>query len=315
MATTASHARDLETYPTFVSGLSPAIQSLNATIGEIAGTDIPVLLVGESGTGKEVYTRLIHRLSRHSRKPLTKLSCRALEHGKFLALLKSCMGTEVEETRDGGRTVFLDGIDELDLACQKALLSVLPDGEHEENSLHQARLITSASRNLEKEIEGGRFRKELFFRINGVYLRLPALRERKEDIPTLLEYFLAKHAAETNREVPRLNEEELELLGAHDWPGNIRELENFARKVALFGHIGEAIKELHRMPKIPFMVPGEASRFSLKIVGRTASLQAERELIRETLGRTHWNRKQAAKQLNISYKSLLYKIKQTGLVE
>src|SRR5208282_1116836 len=212
MATTTSHTGDLETNHTFVSGRSPAIRSLNAIIGEIAGTDIPVLLVGESGTGKEVYTRLIHRLSRHSRKPLTKLSCRALEPGKFLALLKSCMGTEVEETGDSGRTVFLDGIDELDLACQKTLLSVLPDGEREENGLHQARLVTSASRNLEKEIEGGRFRKELFFRINGVCLRLPALRERKEDIPMLLEYFFAKHAAETNRGVSTLSKEELDLL-------------------------------------------------------------------------------------------------------
>jgi two-component system response regulator AtoC len=298
-----------------VSGRSPAIQSLNAIIGEIAATDIPVMLVGESGTGKEVYTRLIHRLSRHSRKPLTKLSCRALEPGEFLAQLKSYLKTEPEEDGDGVRTVFLDGIDELELACQKALLAMLPDGEYEENGHHQARLITSASRNLEKEIEGGRFRKELFFRINGVCLHLPALRERKEDIPMLLEYFLTKHAGETNREVPLLSKEELELLGTHDWPGNIRELENFARKVSLFGHTGEAIKELLRMPKIPLMLPGEPSRFSLKIAGRTASLQAERELIREALERTHWNRKQAAQQLNISYKSLLYKIKQTGLEE
>lgn len=308
-----SHARNLEMNPKFVSGQSATIQSLNAIVGEVARTNIPVLLVGESGTGKEVYARMIHRLSRHCRRPLTKLSCRALEPVEFLARLRTCLSAEAEDLADGLRTLFLDGIDELDLACQKALLSLLPDGEHEKNDHNPVRLITSASRNLEMEIDGGRFRKELFFRINGVCLRLPALRERKEDIPLLLEYFLARHVAENNREVPPLSKEELELFGTHDWPGNIRELENFARKISLFGHTREAIEELHRTPQIASMLPTEPARISLKVAARTASRQAERQLIREALERTHWNRKRAAQQLNISYKSLLYKIKETGL--
>jgi two-component system response regulator AtoC len=297
----------------FVFGNSSAIQGLNRVIEEIARTDIPVLLMGESGTGKEVYTRLIHRLSRHSHRPLIKLSCRALEPAEFLAQLRICLGTEAEDAPDSLRTLFLDGIDELDMACQKALLSMLPDGEHEKNGNGLVRLITSASWNLEKEVDGGRFRKELFFRINGVSLRLPPLRERKEDIQALLEYFLEKHAAEIHREVPTLSKEESESLTTYNWPGNIRELENFARKISMFGHTREAMEELRSMPKIASMLPGESQTTSLKVVARAASRQAERELIREALERTHWNRKRAAQQLNISYKSLLYKIKQTGL--
>jgi DNA-binding NtrC family response regulator len=315
MATTASHAQDLEVNPKFVSGQSAAIQGLNTIVGEIAGTNVPVLLVGESGTGKEVYAHLIHRLSRQCHKPLAKLSCRALEPGEFLAKLKSCLDVEGEDTAEGARTLFLDGIDELELACQKTLLSMLPDGDQENNSYDQVRLITSASRNLEKEVEGGRFRRELFFRINGVCLRLPPLRERKEDIRLFLEYFLVKHAAENHREIPNLSTEELELLSTHDWPGNIRELENFARRISLFSHTQEAIEELHRMPKSTSTFPEDPSRFSLKTAARTALRQAERDLIREALERTHWNRKRAAQQLNISYKCLLYKIKQTGLEE
>jgi len=314
MATFVNHLQGLETGPNFIPGQSTSIQDLNAIVGEIAGTNIPILVVGESGTGKEVYARLIHRLSRLSHKPLTKLSCRATEPGDFLAQLRSSLSTDREETVDGARTLFLDGIDELDLDCQRGLLALLPDGEHEKDNFTGVRLITSATRNLEKEIEGGRFRKELFFRINGVCLRLPALRERKDDIPLLLDYFLTKHSAQTGRAVPALSKEEADLLERHDWPGNIRELENFARKISLFGHVREAIEELHKGPRVSNQLSGESERFSLKVVARTASRQAERELIREALERTHWNRKRAAQQLKISYKSLLYKIKQTGLV-
>jgi len=314
MATFVNQAQGLQIGPNFIPGQSTCIQELNAIVGEIAATKIPILVVGESGTGKEVYARLIHRLSRLCDKPLTKLSCRATEPGDFLAQLKSSLSRDGEGTVGEARTLFLDGIDELDLDCQRGLLALLPDGEHEKDNSSGVRLITSASRNLEKEIEGGRFRKELFFRINGVCLRLPALRERKDDIPLLLDYFLTKHAAQTKREGPTIGKEELELLGRHDWPGNIRELENFARKISTFGHAREAIEELHKGPRVSTEHSGEPERFSLKVVARTASRQAERELIREALERTHWNRKRAAQQLKISYKSLLYKIKQTGLV-
>ena len=295
-------------------GKSSAIQAVNKNIREIAATSIPVLIVGESGTGKEVYARLIHRLSRHSSTTLAKVSCRALESGEFLAELKSLLKRSHEpESMSRPRTVYLDGIDEVDSAGQRALLSVLPDGNDDAHDHHELRLIASASRTLEKEIEGSRFRKELFFRINGVRVCLPALRERKDDIPLLLRHFLMRNAEATGREVPTLSQEELGFIGAHNWPGNIRELEHFARKISLFGSTREAISELQKTPKFAAESGGELQGVSLKSVARTASRQAEREMIREALERTHWNRKRAAAQLRISYKSLLYKIKQTGL--
>src|SRR5713101_7923899 len=182
MSTSLSHAEDPVGAPGFVYGHSPAIQNLNTTVREMAATDIPVLLFGESGTGKEVYGRLIHRLSKHCHTPLKKLSCRALEPGEFLAQLKSDLRGSGEGPEDGLRTLFLDGIDELDLACQRVLLSLLPDGEIDETSHHGVRLIASTSRNLENDIESGKFRRELYFRINGVCLHLPPLRDRREDI-------------------------------------------------------------------------------------------------------------------------------------
>src|SRR6266851_1893111 len=192
--------------------------------------------------------------------------------------LKSHLREPIENSADGLRTLFLDGIDELDLESQKILLSFLPDGDMEGNNLNRARLITSTSPNLEKGIESGRFRSELYFRINGVCLRLPLLRDRKEDIRLFVGYFLAKHAAELGHEAPALSDKEMEFL--------VR------------------LEPAHRE---------EDRSFSLKVAARTASRRAERDLIGKALEQTHWNRKRAAQQLQISYKSLLYKIKQTGL--
>jgi two-component system response regulator AtoC len=297
----------------FVRGHSPTIQDLNAVIEEIARTDIPILLVGESGTGKEVYARAIHRLSKHSQRPLKKINCRAVEQREFLALLKS-------DLREGGgsaegslRTLFLDGIDELDLESQKILLSVLPDGEIDEYDLNSVRTIATTSRNLEQEIESGRFRRELYFRINGVCLRLPPLRERREDIFAFMEHFLAKGATELGRETPVMSDKEVELLKAHDWPGNVRELENLAKKIVVLSDTHKPIDELRGMSALQPTLSEERRGFSLRVAARAASRRAERDLIAKALERTHWNRKRAAQELQISYKSLLYKIKQTGL--
>jgi two-component system response regulator AtoC len=313
MSTSLSRAAEHPASTPFVYGQSAAIQRLNTLVGEIAQTNIPVLLVGESGTGKEVYGRLIHRLSKYCHAPFKKLSCRALEPGEFLVRLKCDLRMNGEGAEDGLRTLFLDGIDELDLACQKVLLSLLPDGEIEENGQQGVRLIASTSRNLEKEIEAGRFRRELYFRINGVCLHLPPLRDRREDVFALLEHFLTKHAAELGRKTLTVSDKEIELLGAHDWPGNVRELENLARKIAVFGDSGKAIGELRETPGLEPTLPEEPGNLSLKVAARAASRRAERELISKALERTHWNRKRAAQELQISYKSLLYKIKQTGL--
>lgn len=298
----------------FVHGQSPAIRSVNFMVEEIARTNIPVLVMGESGTGKEVYGRMIHRLSQHGHRPLRKVNCRTVDQQEFCAALKSDLKEGGESSADGLQTLFLDGIDELDLEGQKILLSLLPDGEPDGNSPSRTRIITSTSRNLEKEIESGRFRRELYFRINGVCLRLPPLRHRKEDIHAFLAHFLAKHAAELGREAPALPDEEMEFLGTYDWPGNVRELENLARRIVLLGDSRRAIEELGEMPRLE-PAQKEDQSFSLKAAARTASRRAERDLIAKALERTHWNRKRAAQELQISYKSLLYKIKQTGLEE
>jgi len=315
MSTFFNDAAPSATTSPFVRGQSAAVQNLNSMVEDIARTNIPVLLMGESGTGKEVYGRMIHRLSKQAQVPLKKISCRAVQHGEFLALLKSELQDTNGNSAQSGRTVFLDGIDELDLESQKILLSILPDGDTGEDNSSGARMIASTSRNLEKEIESGRFRKELYFRVNGVCLRLPPLRDRKEDIPVFLAHFLAKHAADLEREAPALSDVEMEFLGTHDWPGNLRELENLARRIVLLGDPGRAIEELERMPRLERAPAEEPRGFSLKAAARTASRKAERDLIAKALERTHWNRKRAAQELQISYKSLLYKIKQTGLEE
>jgi two-component system, NtrC family, response regulator AtoC len=296
----------------FVCGRSAAMRGLDATVEEVARTNIPVLLMGESGTGKEVYGRLIHRLSKNGQTPLKKLSCRAVEPGEFLAQLKSDLGRNGNGSENHPRTVFVDGIDELDPEYQKFLVSFLPDGDSNENGDHRVRLITSTCRNLEEEIESGRFRRELYFRINGVCLRLPPLRERWEDIAVLMQHFLLKHAAELRREVPVVSAQEMEFLATYDWPGNIRELENLARKIAVLGDSRKVIEDLPDKPKTETSIPKERS-CSLKVAARAASRQAERDMISLALERTRWNRKRAARDLQISYKSLLYKIKQTGL--
>jgi two-component system response regulator AtoC len=175
-----------------------------------------------------------------------------------------------------------------------------------------SRLVSATSCDFEKEIEAGRFRMELYFRINGVILRLPPLRDRREDIPDLLECFLVKHANELKKNTPELSREDRKLLFAYDWPGNIRELENVARKIVAVGDAGLALGDL-RVSRTVQQVPVEGlSGSSLKVAARAASRRTERELILKALEQTHWNRKQAARDLQISYKSLLYKIKQIG---
>jgi two-component system, NtrC family, response regulator AtoC len=307
MAAGLTRAIDLVTETGFVYGQSDAIRSVNAIVGEFAQTDIPVLLSGESGTGKDVYGKLIHQLSRQRDLPMTKLNCTMLAPGELLNQMRQSLGKGEEGS---GGTLFLDGIDELDLDCQKVMLAMLQQQEVVSAGRASFRLISASTRVLDKEIGSGRFRRELFFRINGVCIKLPALRERKADIVHLAEYFLEKHAAEAGKRTPTLGPEDEELLKAHDWPGNVRELENLARRIVALGEPRTVMGELQQT-NTHRLAAGDAPRYaSLKAVAREASRLAERDLILKALEKTHWNRKQAAKQLQISYKALLYKIKQ-----
>jgi len=310
MATGLSRTFELESEAGFVYGQSEAILPVNAIIGEIARTDIPVLLHGESGTGKEVYARLIHQLSALRELPLVKLSCTSLQPGELLGKVKALLGGWSGEPHENLGTLCLDGIDELDLDCQRVLLAILQEREMASGGRMGFRLISTTTRNLDKEIGLGRFRRELYFRINGACVKLPALRDRREDIGALMEYFLEKHAAETGRRMPVLSQEDEEILRLHDWPGNIRELANLARKVVALGATRLAMGELKQSGPALHNPMDSPRGAPLKIVAREASRVAERELIQKALERTHWNRKQAARELQISYKALLYKIKQ-----
>jgi two-component system response regulator AtoC len=299
MATSISQDYAILPEPGFVSGRTPAIQELNATVEELARTDIAVLFQGESGTGKEVYARLLHRLSDRSDRPLMKLGCTVVRSDELAALA---------QRPDDGGMLLLDNVDELDRDCQRALLSMLQARENTRGR-KDYRLIATATKDLDREATAGRFRRELYYRIAGATLRLPALRERREDIPEFLNVFLERSATKMGRKMPTIGEAELELVQGYDWPGNIRELENLAKRIAALGTLGPTLAEL-RTSRAPAGGPLQQERTSLKVAAREASRLAERELILKALERTHWNRKQAAKQLQISYKALLYKIKQ-----
>jgi two-component system response regulator AtoC len=296
----------------FICGHGAAMTALNAIVADVAPTNIAVLLIGESGTGKETYARHVHRLSKTHAAPLKKVSCATLDSARLLDQVQDCWRSTSAEPAAGG--LFLDGVEDLDLACQRALASVLPDGGSEIAHAKSVRLLCSTSINLQKAIDTGRFRNELFFRINGVSLRLPPLRERKEDIPALVAHFMTKHATEL-RERHAVDGETMELLVAHSWPGNIRELENIVKKMMAFANPRLALSDLRAAPQLAQRgddtVAPEIS--SLKVAARAASRRTERELILKALERTHWNRKRAAQELQISYKSLLYKIKQIAV--
>jgi len=314
MTTMAIHTSEPWPGAGFVYGLATCVQSLNAMVAEIAKTDIPVLLVGESGTGKEIYARLIHRLSGRDEASLKKVSCASLEAGRLLGEIQEEIHPRTCRIDSAARTVFLDGVHELDAACQRALLSLLPDGEPSARKGEKlSRFICSTSRNLEQEVQAGRFRRELYFRINGVILRLPPLRERKEDIAVLLDYFLVKHSCELKKDIPQVSSDAHELMASYDWPGNIRELENLARKIVAVGDPKLALGDLCAIHGGVSVAAERSDVTSLKVAARAASRRAERELILQALERTHWNRKRAARELQISYKSLLYKIKQIGV--
>lgn len=300
----------------WVSGLSPAIQTIESVIAEIAPTSIPVLLVGESGTGKEMFANRLHRLSRHGGKPLTRISCASMTP----AILPGEAGIDAAESTDHvGRetgTVLFDEIGDLDSACQKILLCALPDGDAgARRGTLRARVISTTSRNLDEETRAGRFRSELYYRINGVCLRLPALRDRKDDIPKLAEFFLAKHAAQFRRQPGALSARTVQALMDHSWPGNIRELENVIKKIVALGDEDLGIAELSSVSEAKPTQQRVSTGYSLKAAARAASREAERELIMKALARTRWNRKRAAQELQISYKSLLYKLKQIGFEE
>jgi two-component system response regulator AtoC len=298
----------------FVDSVSSVTRPLERIIVEIAPTDIPVLILGESGSGKEVTAQRIHRLSRRGNEPLAKMMCANLSVKDLDQLLagEKTAGT-VERLCNAG-TVFFDEVSDLEPACQPKLLHALRDSDTvPDDNCIRARVICSSRRNLEEEIRKGRFREELYYRLNGVCLRLPPLRRRKEDIPALVDFFLRKYSGQLGRPKPSFSSNTMSRLLDYHWPGNIRQLENAVRNIVALGDEGLALGDLELIGAELSSRAEAHQKFSLKEAARAASHQAERELILKTLQRTRWNRKRAAQELQISYKALLYKLKQIGM--
>ena len=294
----------------YLRAVSPSMYAIEHVIADIAPTDISVLLVGESGTGKDVVAFQIHLLSPRCQKPFRKLSCSSVSPEALFPEMEN--GGSRRSGGQGG-TLYLDEVSDLSSAAQAQLLQALSEGELSSGEGVNERLICATSRNLEEQMRAGRFREELYFRINGVCLRLPPLRHRQEDLTGLADFFLGKYATLFERPQPALSRQALGRLHQHQWPGNIRELENSMKKLVVLGDEGMAVTDLGRLPQEILAPPNGTSGISLKEAARAASRQAERELILKVLGRTRWNRKRAALELKISYKALLYKLKQIGL--
>jgi two-component system response regulator AtoC len=297
----------------FVNLISPSARPLERIIAEIAPTNIPVLIIGESGSGKEVIARRVHRLSRQGNKAFEKLTCARLSLKDLDQVLGGKKGVRIVKRLSGAGTAFLDEVSDLELACQPKLLLVVADGDEGSHPCLQARIISSSSRNIEDEIRNGRFREDLYYRLNGVCLRLPPLRHRKEDIPAFVDFFLNKYARQLGRPKPIFSAKTMGRFLDYPWPGNIRQLEYGVRNIVALGDERLALGDLESLGADPGSGSGAVPRFSLKEVSRAASHQVEREYILKALQRTHWNRKRAARELQISYKALLYKVKQIGM--
>jgi len=292
----------------FVEGVSASMRPVEAVIRELAQSDVPVLVLAEPGAGKHATAQRIHRMSRRSAQPFRWFQCLGLEPADLEILREQ----DSAGSQPNAGTVYLQELADMSQECQICLVEVLPQSPgHGAVGSERARLICSSSRDLEVEVKRGRLREDLYYRISGVCLRVPPLRQRKEDIPFLMGYFLRKYARDFRRAVPDLSAETLRLFLDYSWPGNLQELEDAARVLVALGDEQAALGGLRALLRKPES-GGNGGGISLKAASRAASREAEKELILNTLTRTRWNRRRAAEELQISYKALLYKLKQIG---
>ena len=284
---------------------SASMEAVRTMLAGLAQSNIPVLIIGESGTGKDVYAQRLHQLSLRAMDPFEKIACASTENSQIREKLQNYI-RETNGTKPG--TLYLDDVQELESAMQRYLLALLDS----RGAAWNLRIVSSAAPGIERDVEMGHFRPELYFRLKGACLYLPPLRERRQDIPALLGHFLAKHARELNRGTLLVGQTELEALASYDWPGNVRELENLAIKFIAVGSTRIDPRDFPGSTIRRDRASGSRHPSPLKVAARKALRRTERELILDALERTHWNRKKAAQDLQISYKSLLYKIKQIG---
>ena len=292
----------------FVEGVSASMRPVEAVIRELAQSDVPVLVLAEAGAGKHATAQRIHQMSQRSARPFRWMKCSSLKAEDLEVLQES----ETEGTAPGAGTIYLEELGDLSADCQVRLLEALPQSPGQRMvGTDRARVICGSARDLESEVKRGRLREDLYYRISGVCLHVPPLRQRKEDIPFLMGHFLRKYGRDFGRPVPDLSAETLRLFLDYAWPGNLRELENAARVLVAMGDEQAALGGLRALLRKP-ETGGNSLRISLKAVSKAASREAEKELILSTLTRTRWNRRRAAEALQISYKALLYKLKQIG---
>jgi len=311
---------------------SPKMREIGEIIERAAGVDVTVLICGETGTGKDLVARTIHHMSSRRGKPFIKVNCAAMprdlleselfghERGAFTGAHRQKLGKF--EAADGG-TIFLDEIGDLHPALQAKLLHVLQDGEFSrvggKSTLKvDVRVIAATNQDLDRAVAGGRFREDLYYRLNVIQIVVPPLRERAEEIPYLINYFIERHSRLFRREEFAVPPDVMAVLVQHNYPGNVREVENLVKRMIVLGEsaLAHTVVALRKpdgavggglprkvMPLLP----------SLKDVARQAARSAEREAIAKVLEETRWNRVKAAKLLKISYRALLYKIKDVGL--
>jgi len=323
-------------------GDSQVMQNVKEIIEQVADSELTVLIRGESGTGKEIAARLLHQLSGRSDKPFVKVNCAAIprdlleaelfgyEKGAFTGAHKTKQG-RFESAEKG--TIFLDEIGDLSPELQSKLLQVMEQQEFVRvggiHNIHvDVRIICATNQNLESAIQQHGFRDDLFYRLNEITLLLPPLRERPEDIPLLVNHFIEKYNAAYGKDFTQLSPEVIRQLMSFSWPGNVRQLENMIKQVVVRGDdsiitnlISSAVIQppmsqvagSQQVASLPQGDPITVDTYSLKArIGKTVS-EEEKKLISEVLTKTNWNRRKAADLLEISYRSLLYKIKDYNL--
>jgi two-component system response regulator AtoC len=334
-----------ETELLLLCGDNQKMREVRDIIEQVADTDITVLVRGESGTGKELVARTIFQLSSRRDQAFVKVNCAALpselleselfgfEKGAFTGAQKRKLG-KFEFANHG--TIFLDEISEMHPALQAKLLQVLQDGEFSrlggESDVHvDTRVIAATNRNLEEAVADGSFREDLYYRLNVVTVHLPPLRERVDGIPLLVDHFLRKNNEQYRKEVKALSTETMEIFMKYQWPGNVRELENMVRRMVVLGNESAVLQEISLRGTAPASKSAHADAsldlgalgvdftkgepIDLKAISRRAAQVAEKRVIERVLQQTRWNRKEAAEKLQISYKALLYKMKENGLSE
>jgi two-component system response regulator AtoC len=325
-------------------GDNPKMQEIREIIEQVSDTDITVLVRGESGTGKEIVARGLYQLSSRSARPFVKVNCAALpselleselfgfEKGAFTGAQKRKLG-KFEYANHG--TIFLDEISEMHPALQAKLLQVLQDGEFsrlggESDVKVDTRIIAATNRNLEEAVADQSFREDLYYRLNVMTIQLPPLRDRIVTIPLLVDNFLRKYNEQYRKDLKQLSPEIMALMMDYHWPGNVRELENIVKRIVVLGNEQAAVQEIsgrERPPEVSKDDEGElelqqlgvdfsnGETLDLKSISKRAAQVAEKRVIERVLNQTRWNRKEAAERLQISYKALLYKMKDNGLSE